>query len=441
MSFKFCSLGPSQNILNSNYSSTSLPPSRTPELIQFSAEATSPPTVTTVTAAPEAISSPTATAPETTAIVSLCPHFSLGPEVQGVTVVSGAAYNARTKSFYLCDSTGSSSETTIHFSQPERSVPIRFQPTNNFSCDVHIRAGFFTPNFGAIFQNFWHQIIQHLQPMFWVMHAAENWTAVSHDSSQFSLFVGGRNPCGAAINRPCEKERANVYIENTVCPHTTRAMVEDVYLCDDVNDTSDEKIHKRGYGLICMDRLYVRKNCEWNPDVFASAVIPVGYNITYMQWEWRKFMLGRFHIDDVPPVTPIVLWISRKYGTYAKHILNEEEIFPRIRAFLGDKAELRVTHFEKIDEIEQARQVASSIMVCANRGASGPNFVYLKPGAVVLYMGATGFNGIISMDALWFKVVRYDASTLPANSNWENYSIPVDEFMGKFESAWAQRTV
>lgn len=62
--------------------------------------------------------------------------------------------------------------------------------------------------------------------------------------------------------------------------------------------------------------------------------------------------------------------------------------------------------------------------------------IFLHPGTGFLYLGSTGFDGIHGMDDLWFRLFRYDPSTLPSISNWENYSIPSDEFLSMFEAAF-----
>ena len=96
----------------------------------------------------------------------------------------------------------------------------------------------------------------------------------------------------------------------------------------------------------------------------------------------------------------------------------------------------QMASFNTITNAEQAILVASAHFMVANRGAAITNLVCAQPGPSFLFFGSHNFDAVTFQKELWFKTFFYYPSTMPANANWENYSIPALEYMQQFSKAF-----
>ena len=93
-------------------------------------------------------------------------------------------------------------------------------------------------------------------------------------------------------------------------------------------------------------------------------------------------------------------------------------------------------HAVTISNAKHAVLVAYAHFIVANCGAAITNLVYARPGLGILFLGSHNFDTVTDQKELWFKTFFYDSSTMPANANWENYSIPALEYNQQFWEAF-----
>ena len=134
---------------------------------------------------------------------------------------------------------------------------------------------------------------------------------------------------------------------------------------------------------VCIDRLYVRTNGDWNPETFTKELCcQHGRTLYDSQWSWRQYMLIRFGASEEVMNTPWdawkntrtinFMWISRRLARH-KHITNEEELYDQSLLHMrrrGLRVEAQMASFDTISNAEQAMLVASSHFIVANRGAA-----------------------------------------------------------------------
>jgi hypothetical protein len=296
---------------------------------------------------------------------------------------------------------------------------------------------------GAVYTNLWHMISTWLQPIFCIIHDAED--LPTSDPRDFYL-LSQRLPVNSYPNNP-KLERLAHDVGAIHQESKARGMIAAIF--GGSVETLEEHmaivdLDDPVNGTLCFDRLYVRTNRNWDP---SQSIPEMCGDVPRMMLSWRSFMLSRFQIPEPDARLPLpqgatishnftaslrVLWISRA-GSDNKHMLNEHDLIAAVDTRMG--SHLRVVRLEELAELDQLRAFVEADLVVGFRGAGLTNAVFLRPGSVMLMVGGQGFKIVNAMDRLWFKVVNYDPSTLGGNPNWENITVPEAEFMGAFESA------
>ena len=311
-------------------------------------------------------------------------------------------------------------------------------------CKHHVSAAVYArPDLGAIYTNFWHTVATYLSPIFWALLDNER-----------LLFTLDQPPNIHLISPLMPEQNYKDILVSDVYPDPDRIREHNVAKGTMANlfsriwflDTQDVRQED---AAVCIDRLYVRTNGDWNPETFTKELCcQHGRTLYDSQWAWRQYMLIRFGASEEVMNTPWdawkntrtinFMWISRRLARH-KHITNEEELYDQSLLHMrrrGLRVEAQMASFDTISNAEQAMLVASSHFIVANRGAAITNMVYARPGLGFLYLGSHNFEAVTGQKELWFKTFFYDPSTMPANANWENYSIPSLEYMQQFRGAF-----
>ena len=306
-------------------------------------------------------------------------------------------------------------------------------------CDRRVPAAVFArADLGAIYTNFWHTIATYVAPLFWIL--------LDNEALFTSLNRPPEIPLISSLPPQANYDAIGLYgvhpDPDLIRAHNVaRGTMANLFSGIHFLGTRDDQAEP-----ICIDRLYVRTNAEWNPYLFKKTLCcPHGRTLPDAQRDWRQYMLARFGIPPTPPweewrntKTVVILWISRRLARH-KHIINEAVLFDQSMLHVrrrGLKPDSRMIAFETMTEGEQAEAVASAHFIVANRGAAVTNLIYARPGTGFLYLGSHDFDAVTGQKELWFKTFFYDPRTMPRNANWENYTIKPLEYMGQFRRAF-----